>query len=148
MPKLKLTEVAGTPRGLSEREKAFVERLPVMSPPQAAAAAGYSAPDEMKRLLQRPSVVLAMLAELQKREVKLAMLRVQAKGILSATMTCPADKKDGGPNWSDRVSAAKVVMDILKKEGKTLAEVAEDEDVAEETLALAQRVLALPQGNA
>lgn len=148
MPKIPYTEVEGTPRQLSEKEAAFVARLPEMSPPQAARAAGYSEPDEMKRLLQRPSVVLAMLAELQKREVKLAMLRTQAKGILSATMTCPADKKDGGPNWSDRVSAAKVVMDILKKEGKTLAEAAEDEDIAEETLTLAQRVLANPKGNA
>lgn len=119
-----------------------------MTPQQASQSAGYADPDESKRLLARPEVVLALLGELQRREVKLSVLRVQAKGTLSAAMTCPLGPKEGGPHWSERVNAAKTVMDVLKKEGKTLAEAAEDEDLAEATVALAQRVLSNKPGEA
>ena len=135
-------------RPLTERELAFVRNLPTIDPVGAAKAAGYADAGEAKRLMARPEVVLALLAELQRREVKLTMLRVQAKGTLSAAMTCPLSKAEGGPNWSDRVNAAKTVMDVLKKEGKTLAEAAEDEDLAEATVTLAQRVLGSKPGNA
>lgn len=129
-------------RPLTEREAEFTRHLQTLSPAEAAQAAGYSNPEEYKRLLQRPAVVLKMLAELQKREVKLALLRIQAKGTLSAAMTCPLlGKAEGGPNWSDRVAAAKVVMDVLKQGGKTLAEAAEDEDIAAETTEIAKKVL-------
>lgn len=129
-------------RPLTGREQDFAHFLATMSPADAAQKAGYADPDEYKRLMARPALVVALLAELQRREVKLAVLRVQAKGTLSGVMTCPLDKANGGPNWSDRVAAAKTVLDLLSKEGKTLAEVSENEDLAQETSDLAKNVLA------
>lgn len=131
-------------RPLTEREAAFVKRAAEMAPTAAAKAAGYADSKESFHLLQKPNVIAALLTELQKKEIKLSTLRVQAKAILSGVMTDPRLKKEGGPNWSDKVAAARVVMDLLKKEGKTLAEAAEEEDVAEETVALAKKVLAAP----
>lgn len=126
----------------------FTRLLPTMTPAAAAKEAGYADVKEAERLLARPTVVMALLAELQRREVKLAILRIQAKGTLSAVMTAPLTKKEGGPNWSDRVNAAKAVLEVLKKEGKTLAEAAEDEDIAAATVDLAKNVLSDTGGTA
>lgn len=116
-----------------------------LSPTAAAAEAGYSDPSgEVDRLLSRRRVLDAVLDKARPVLVRWRTLSEAAKRTLHDAMETSLDARSGGPRWSDRIAAAKVVMDTLRRIGKgerALADVAETEDTADDTAALAKRIL-------
>jgi hypothetical protein len=111
----------------SEQARSFMEHLTVgcLSPLEAAEAAGYpNPPDALRRLLQDPKLVKALIVRFQAESVPWRALVARSKNVLWREL--------GGEDARTRVDAAKTVLTAMRKNDVTsFADSADAEDRAD-----------------